>query len=253
VLSPDGKRATGRNNLSEAPGDIWTLDLTREVVTRFTFRQSPGSFPVWSADGSRIAFSAGKFVELRDTIFDKASSGASEEKELYKKPGEPMLPTSWSRDGRFLLYTEVHTPNTRNDVWVLPLEGDRKPVLLLGTQFAEDLGTFSPDGRWIAYVSNESGRTEIYVRPFVTPGPSGTPALGERKWQISRNGGTEPHWHADGKEIFFEENGTMFAVDINTTGSTLDPGVPQRLFREPNAGWDVTADGKRFLMAVPPV
>jgi eukaryotic-like serine/threonine-protein kinase len=277
VLSPDATHAAGRDDSPTRPGDIWLLDFARGVRTRFTFRQTVGSLPVWSPDGSRIVFAAGSTL---DTIYEKATSGAGEEKELLKRPVDVKLPTSWSRDGRFLLYTTAPTPITGAALWVLPLgvqeAGDRKPVLLLGTQFNASLGSFSPDGRWIAYVSNESGRNEVYVRPFVASGSAGPgashppsqlltqpppqPRLGEGKWQVSKDGAaatgaaSPPKWRNDGKEIVFAgPNNAMMAVDVNGTGAAFQMGTPQQLFTAPaNAGWDVTADGKRFLMTVLP-
>jgi Tol biopolymer transport system component/predicted Ser/Thr protein kinase len=254
ALSPDASRGAVRDAVQQASGDIWTLDFTRGVRTRFTFRQSAGSDPMWSADGSRIAFAAGTTL---DTLYEKASSGVGEDKELLKEPGLIHLPTSWSRDGRFLLYTVANAPRTGNDMWVLRTDGDRKPGPLLSTQFNEGRATFSPDMRWIAYASNESGRGEIYVRPFVTSGPSGAPSLGEGKWQISRDGGNYPKWRADGKEIIFQAppNGTRkMAVDVKTNGAAFEAGVPQQLFvTQADNGWDVTGDGKRLLLAVPEI
>jgi len=141
------------------------------------------------------------------------------------------------------------------DLWVLPLNGapgTGKPTLLLGTQFDESDASFSPDGRWVAYRSNASGRMEIYVRPFVAAGP----ALGEGQWQVSRDGAIaqRPKWSNDGKEILFlGPNYTMMAVEVNGSGAGFQMGTPQQLFTVPvAAGWDVTADGQRFLMSVPP-
>ncbi|HXP85897.1 MAG TPA: protein kinase [Bryobacteraceae bacterium] len=251
TLSPDGMNAAVRNAVSTQPGDIWRLDFARGVRTRLTFRQSAGSTPTWSPDGGRIVFAAG---DTFDTLYEKASSGAGEEKELFKKPGEIKFPSSWSHDGRFLLYETELTPKTGTDLWVLPLEGDRKPVLLLGTEFGEGLGTFSPDMRWIAYVSTETGRAEVYVRPFIASGPS----LGEGKWQVSKDGGTgTSRWRADGKELIFSAlNGSPMAVDVSANGAAFQPGVPKQLFAAPAGlagGWDVTSDGKRFLMGIAPV
>jgi serine/threonine protein kinase/Tol biopolymer transport system component len=249
VLSPDGTRVAGRDPGPQANGDIWVKDLARGVRTRLTFRQSLGSFPVWSPDGSRIAFSAGTVTAL-DTIYEKASSGAGEEKELFKKENEIKVPSSWSRDGRFLLYMTPNDPKTRNDLWVLPLGGERKPVQLLATEFSEGNASFSPDMRWIAYQSNESRRDEIYVRPFTASGP----ALGQGKWQLSKDGGTQPRWTAAGKElIFMTTNGSVMAVDVSASGAALQVGTPKLLFNAPpNDGVDVTADGKRFLILTSP-
>jgi len=256
-LSPDGKRGAVRDATGRTTnGDLWTLDFARGVRTRFTFRQSPGSEAVWSPDGNRIIFAAGGSTDTL-TIYEKASSGAGEEKELFKKPGEYKVPTSLSRDGRFLLYETLSTVGTYAS-WVLPLEGDPKPILLLGTRFNEGLGSFSPDMHWIAYMSDESGRYQIYVRPFVPQGPSGVPAFGEGKWQVSKDGSSAtitPAWRADGKELIFPApNGSPMAVDVSANGAAFQPGVPKQLFAlPPNVGdWDITADGKRFLVFMPP-
>jgi Tol biopolymer transport system component len=153
-----------------------TEGLTPSVILIAPLYKSKtvGSFPIWSPDGNRIAFAGGTTL---DTLYEKSASGAGEERELLKKPGEVLVPSSWSRDGRFLLFYTNNASSTLADVWVLPLEGDRKPLQLLGTPFSEQQARFSPDMRWIAYASTESGRSEIYVRPFVAAGPSG-PALG---------------------------------------------------------------------------
>ena len=247
VLSPDGTRAAGRDAGASANGDVWLLDFARGVRTRLTFRQAPGSQPVWSADGTRIAFSGGNNA---DTIFEKSASGASDEKELFKKPGAIMVPTSWSPDGRFLLFY-ITNEQGGGDMYVLPLdEGkdrERKPALLLGTQFAEGQAVFSPDGRWVAYTSVESGRGEVYVRPFVASGPS----LGEGKWQVSKDGGSRAHWTSGGKEIVFRNGAVWMAVDVSESGSAFQMGTPKELFRRPipfGDGWDITADGKRLLL-----
>jgi eukaryotic-like serine/threonine-protein kinase len=251
-LSPDGAHGVVRDAASNARGDLWTLDFARGIRTRFTFRQSAGSTGVWSPDGNRIAFSAGALMEI---LYEKASTGAGEEKELWKEPGKILYPTSWSRDGRILLYYTVNAGGGAADLFALPLEGDRKPVSLLSTKAAEGQPKFSPDMRWIAYSSNESGRTEIYVRPFIASPPS----LGEGKWQISRDGGGSPRWRADGKEIVFDAppiGSVKMAVEVNGSASAFQAGVPQRLFQNSGGaadiGWDITADGKRFLISLPP-
>jgi len=256
TLSPDGTKAAGRDAAQAVRGDIWLLDWARGVRTRFTFRQSAGSFPVWSPDGSRITFSSSSETML-DTIYEKSASGAGEEKELYKRAGEIKAPTSWSHDGRFLLFNTVQVPKTGSDLWVISLEGERKATLLLRTEFQEGLGSFSPDGRWVAYISNESGRGEVYVRPFVASGPS----LGDGKWQVSKDGavgsltnGVPPKWRSDGKELVFIGTGNrVMAVDVNGSGAAFQTGTPHALFTLPaDGGTDMTPDGKRFLASVTP-
>src|SRR5258708_119037 len=191
ALSPDEKtvasaRRTGSGNFS----DIWLHELARGVETRFTFQASANGWLVWSPDGRRIAFASSRTGALN--LYLKDTSGAGQDEELLK-PGTLRVPCDWSRDGQFLLYTDG-SPKTASDLWVLNMEGDRKPVPFLQTPFFESQGQFSPDGHWIAYASDESGRFEVYVRPF----PSG-PA----KWKISINGGEHPRWRGDGKEIFY--------------------------------------------------
>jgi eukaryotic-like serine/threonine-protein kinase len=260
ALSPDGGRAAFRDSDSLHPGDLWTIDFARGIRTRLTFRQSFSRPVVWSSDGTRVIFTAGT-NSITDAFYEKASSGAGDEKELFSQAGQNIVPTSWSRDGRFLLY---HTTGTTpsDDVWVLPMEGDRKPVPLLVEKFNERVGSFSPDGRWIAYKSDETGRWEIYVRQFVAAGPSGALSLGGGKWQISRDGAAHdardvrvgfPRWRADGKEILFGgPNGAVMSVEVDTNGGNFQPGVAKRLFTLPPGagGWDVTPDGKKILAPV---
>jgi serine/threonine protein kinase/Tol biopolymer transport system component len=254
ILSPDGTRAAVRDSSSNASGDLWTLNLSSGGRTRLTFGQSVGYGVAWSPDGSRIAFTAGNRL---DTLYEKDSSGVGDARELLKVPGTSHWVSSWSPDGRFLLYNTTNTPKTGYDLWVLPLQGDRKPVLLLGDTFNEWAGTFSPDMRWIAYVSNETDRAEVYVRPFLASGPSGVPALGEGRWQVSKDVGNFPRWRANGREIIFDivATGTAkFAVEVNARGAVFESGIPRQLFAGPiENGWDVTPDGQRFLLAVPQV
>lgn len=249
-LSPDETKLVMRDAATGLQGDVWTLDLARGARTRLTFFHSSGTTPRWSQDGTRIAFAA----RGGDTIFEKPSSGAGDEKELLTEPRQGLSPTDYSRDGKFLLYHKGGDTDAGNDLWVLPLDGSRKPVRLLATKSSESAAYFSPDMHWIAYQSNASGRIEVYVRPFVPAGPAGVPALGEGQWQVSKDGGQGAKWRADGKELFFQgpANAKM-AVDVKTNGAAFEPGIPQRLFAAASdGGWDVTGDGKRFLLAMPP-
>jgi Tol biopolymer transport system component len=252
-LSPDGTRAAILRGPNTDTSDIWLHDFTRTVSTRVTFDVNAGETlagkgPVWSPDGTRIAFASHRNGPF--DLLERSSSGAGNEVVLVHSDSNKS-PDDWSRDGRFLLYSE-NNAKTSYDLMVLPLEGnDRKPVPLLNTTFIEGDGSFSPDTRWFAYSANDSGRLEVYVQPFTPPGAGSAPATG--KWQISRDGGRRPKWRADGKELIFRApNGSPMAVDISTSPA-FQAGIPKPLFTMPaGAGnWDVTADGKRFLAAVP--
>ncbi|MBK5259026.1 MAG: hypothetical protein JJE51_05490, partial [Thermoanaerobaculia bacterium] len=166
------------------------------------------------------------------------------------------FPTSWSRDGRFLLYHTENATNTGYDLWALSLS-DRKPHPMLGEVFNEWAGVFSPDMRWVAYVSLESGAAEVYVRPFRASGQTGQPSFGEGKWQISKDHGNWPQWRID-REIVFTTAPTgteAFSAPVNTTGTAFESGVPQLLPFPPITGVSTTPqstpDGERFLIEVP--
>jgi serine/threonine protein kinase/Tol biopolymer transport system component len=248
ALSPDAKQiAYVRGN------DLWLFEFARGVNTKFTFG-NPSQTPVWSADGNRIAFSS-----LRGGVWDiyqKASNLAGQEEMLQQSP-ETKAMASLTRDGRFLMYSALSADGKQRDLWILPMSGsaaDRKPIPFLRTEFEEVGGRFSPDGRWVAYQSNESGKNEIYVRPFDASNPASQAAGGLRS--VSKDGGIDAHWSADGKELFYlAPDGSMMSVAVSGSGAAFQSGVPQRLFKSPGAGrgsWDVAADGKRFLIAAPP-
>jgi eukaryotic-like serine/threonine-protein kinase len=252
AISPDGKRVAFERadpqNFSNR--SIWIYDFARGVTTRFTFASGWDSNPVWSPDGSRIAF-AGDRTGIFD-LYQKTSNLAGDDEPLFKSK-DHKLSSSWSPDGRFLLY---YNPLGATHIWVLPLEAgvaDRKPYPLEQSDFFQAVGRFSPDGRWVAYQSNESGKDEVYVRPFdaASAGGSSTatnPMAG--KWMVSKDGGGSPLWRRDGKELFYlSGSGTAMAVDVTTTG-IFQAGIPKPLFRVTPGliYWDVAADGKRFLM-----
>ena len=240
ALSPDGSRAAfGRvESATNLNSHLWVLDLARGTTTRFT--SGPGSVnaAVWSPDANSIVFSLSR--DGRDMLYRKPALGGNEELLLTSNRA---VPTSWSPDGRFLLYRGF---TAETSIWALPLEGDRKPAAYLVREFGHEQGRFSPNGRWVAYVSNESGRNEIYVREF---SPSASAAAG---WLVSKGGGEEPHWGADGKELLYLGGRNLMSVDV-TTGPTFRAGEPRPLFQLSLGTdvWDVTTDGKRFLVAVP--
>ncbi len=221
-VSPDGKRAVVSRTV-QGNEDIWLLDGTR--TSRLTFDPANDLFPVWSPDGRSIAFTSTRGGS--GDLYRKAVDGSGTAV-LLVASSLPKAPTDWSRDGRFLLYYSID-PQTKADLWVLPMTGDQKPWVFLKTPFDEEYGQFSPDGRFVAYESDESGRYEIYIRPFTLPGESANPAGGQ--WQISTAGGIQPRWSPDGRELYYlDPAGRMMAVSITVTGATVAPGTPVLLF-----------------------
>jgi Tol biopolymer transport system component len=251
-LAPDGRRvAVSVFDLARRDRDIWLFDLARGLGTRFTFDPADEVTPVWSPDGSRMVFSARRKGHL--DLYQKASSGAGVEEELLAD-GLDKYTADWSPDGRFILFG-VQAPTTGFDLLVLPLFGDRKPFPFLQTTSFENGGQFSPDGRWIAYESNESGRDEVYVAPFQGGAPSAAATRGTSggKWQLSTAGGTQPRWRRDGKEIFYlAPDNKLMATVVNGQGSAFEVGAVRPLFDTRTSGplyvYDVSPDGQRFLV-----
>ena len=246
-LSPDGERVAVYRTVN-GNQDVWLIDAARGVPKRFTFDPLLDSFPLWSPDGNRIAFqSVRRGVQ---NLYWKLSSGAGTD-DLLLETDQNKAPTDWSSDGRFLLFRSLD-PQTGFDLWVLPVSGDKKPFPFLKSASEEREGQFSPDSKWIAYQSNESGRSEIYVQPF--PGTGG-------KFQISANGGAQPRWNKNGKEIFYVslDSKMMSApVKLSPDGQSLETGTPAVLFPVRIAGgplsgifrqqYAVSSDGQRFLV-----
>ncbi len=219
ALAPDGERvAVGRT--VQGNGDVWLVDVARGVASRLTSDPNVDYAPVWSPDGRRVAFRSARNGVY--DLFEKPASGAGDEQSLLVTL-EGKAPVDWSPDGRTLLYTSL-SPKTGSDLWALPLGGNGKPFPIVQTAFDELDAQVSPNGRWLAYVSNESGRFEIYGRPF--PGPGG-------RWPVSTAGGSQPRWRPDGKELFYVvPGGHLMAAPIGVTsdGQTLQPGAPVALF-----------------------
>ena len=250
-----GRGSVGRRGRGIAVGgnrsaDIWLGEFERGTRIRFTSNAAEDVVPVWSPDGTRIIFASTRDGAV--DLYGKASSGGSNEEPLLKS-SDYKLPNDWSPDGRFLLYSNFDS-KSGEDLWVLPLKGNGssgQPGSYLSTDFQEGGGRFSPDGRWIAYRSNETGQNEIYVRAF--PTPSGVIL-------ISRGGGKEPRWRRDGRELFYlGPQGQVMAVDVTTSPTFRVTGPARRLFDAPIYGgpartnsFDVTADGQRFLINTNP-
>jgi eukaryotic-like serine/threonine-protein kinase len=245
ALSRAGDRlAFDLNDPRGGKTDIWIRDLARGVNSRFTFGEGNNGVSVWSPDGATIVFRSDR-SGLYD-LYEKPSSGQGEEKILLKSD-EPKFATDWSRDGRYIAFASQNQKTGWN-AWALPTFGDRKPIPIVVGAFAETLPKFSPDVRFVAYQSNESGRAEIYVQSF--PTPSG-------KWQASSSGGSDPAWSADGKKLFYRAaDQKLMAVDVEA-GETFKAGIPQALFParvQPGTArnkYVVSVDGKRFLMISP--
>jgi serine/threonine protein kinase/Tol biopolymer transport system component len=251
-LAPDGARAaviqvglsdTGLGNI-----DVWLVDLARSVSQRLTSSTAVDRWPVWSPRGDRIVFNSGRAGQL--DLYVTTSSGAGAEELLFKSDVAKTA-TSWSRDGRFLLFNSLN-PETGSDIFVLPLEGDRQPVPIVQSTFAESGARFSADAKWIVYTSDMSGRSEIYVRPFDPAAPASAPG---GPTIVSRDGGRLPTWRRDGREVIFESlGGTLMSVDIVLDAAQIRPGVPKPLFTlPPGVFWDVTDDGQRFLVTMPTI
>jgi eukaryotic-like serine/threonine-protein kinase len=231
-LSPDGKRFAFRRE-----GAVWVSDTARYVPVKL----ANGQVPIWSLDGRRVAFmGTGGLVVM-------APNGVGEPQKLVDSLN---IPTDWSPDGRFLLFFR-RSEKTRSDIWILPMEGDRKPYPLINTAGDDYLARFSPDGGWIAYSSDESGTQEVYVRSFTSDGH-----VGPDRERISSSGGSQSIWRKDGKELFFlSPKGEIMAVPVNRSGTRLEFGTPAELFKTvaPIVGrtlgsYDVTPDGQRFLL-----
>jgi len=255
AMSEDGTRvayAVQSANSSQQQ-DLWLLDLARNVSSRFTFVRSSNLEPLWSPDGTQIVFESDRAGIY--SLYTKPSNGSKEE-ELLLKSDQDLRALSWSPDGRFLLYASSASPNFTpvEDLWVLPMQGDRTPFLFERNGANNFDAKFSPDGRWVLYSSNESGKSEMYVRQFAG---SVSSASAGAKWQVSGDGGVIGLWRADGKEIVYlgSDSTTLESVSVETS-PTFRAGAPTPLFHAPGVRWYgggiiATPDLKRFLLTLP--
>jgi serine/threonine-protein kinase len=237
-ISPDGSRLA--ISVNESGGsDVWIYDLEGEIPTRLTFDLADDHYPVWTPDGQRIVFDSGR-AGGGHNLFWKAADGTGQVERLTTSPTNQTA-HSFSPDGKRLVFREI----TTQDLQVLSMEGERTSQPLYQSQFDVRTGMISPDGHWMAYRSNESGRNEIYVRPF--------PNVEEGKWQISSDGGSKPAWAPRGQELFYRRGEAMMVVGIKTE-PTFTAGSPVVLFTGrysivgPVVDYDISPDGQRFLM-----
>ena len=245
-VSPDGKKLL--YTLVSPYYEVWSYDMATGVKTRLTFGSTSGRASlsaVWHPDGQRIAFTSlgrGKFG-----FYQRAADGSGSEDLLLEESSYVKYVNDWSPDGKFLVFQ--HAPRGTNEVWVLPLAGERKPFPLPQAQSPAFASAFSPNGKWLAYCSSESGEQKIYVVSF--PGPGG-------KWQVSPGGGCYPRWRHDGKELFYlSTDNKIVAAEVRGDASSFSVGAVNALFetrvyRSAFGGFDVAADGQRFIVAYEP-
>ena len=239
-ISPDGgKVAVSIGDAQTGMRDIWVYEVKRNLRTRFTYDPTHDESPVWSPDSRSIAFASSR--KGTGDIYVKSLGGLASEELIYESK-DTALPTSWSRDGKYIAFN-TFGPSHPGFISVLLLEGDRKPAPFFQSEFLHVDGQFSPDGKWMAYMSLESGRPEIHVAPFPNP---------TRKLQVSQNGGRFPHWRRDGKQIVYQnQEGQMISVNVSTRGDTLEIGAAEPLGTLPIVGTTsmvaASPDSTRFL------
>ena len=251
-LSPDGQRVA-LSREAQNNRDIWVLDAAR--ASRLTFDEAQDQFPVWSPDGRRLIFRSNRTGV--GNVYEMAADSAGSEHRIIASD-LLISPSDWSRDGRFALYLSIDQ-ETGGDIRVAMMNEKHETATFLQSSFREVYGVFSPDGRWVAYHSNASGRIEVYVRPFSAPGENA--ANTNSQWQVSAAGGIYARWSKDGSELYYvDPDGALTAVPIQATANALVPGTPQKLFVAPilNGGvdsqqghqYDVTPDGRFMINAV---
>jgi eukaryotic-like serine/threonine-protein kinase len=257
-LSPDGRRLAFFDATGAFAYNVWIYDFDRDVKTRLT--TNPNDFhTIWSPDGSQVVFASFRGATgISSALYEKPANAAVPERLLYQsEPGTAVLPRDWSVDGRWIVFEKVMaTDFGQRDIWMLALSDDRKPVPYLMTPFDEEAPALSPNGRWLAYASNESGQRQVIVQSF--PDPS------RGRWQVSTNGGSFPRWGRDSRELYYiTPDRRMMAVSVVAdTGFAVQKSTP--LFTMPFAlpvwsvgqlansiPYDVTTDGHRFVMSTP--
>jgi eukaryotic-like serine/threonine-protein kinase len=243
TLSRDAKFLAVQGNPA---ADLWSYDLARGVHTRLTFDPANHAFPAWSPDDKWVAYVSGK--NNKNDIFRKPSDGTGAEEPLIVSPQNKNL-SDWSPDGTYILFIQPGASNQGSEIWAMPLAGERKPFPIVQTPFNNSGAVFSPDGKWVAYSSDESGRNEVYVTSF--PNPAG-------KWQVSLDGGANPQWSSNGKEIFFlsANDNRIMSAQVGSKGSQFVVGKVQPYFRLSGtaqifAWFQPAPGGEKFLAPAP--
>ena len=246
ALSPDGRQVAEQiDGADPNESEIWLVDMNRRSSSRFT-EGGANWMPAWSPDGTQIAYTTHDRAGASYSLYVKPASGAGDAELLVRTKAANVYVYDWSRDGKYLIYAQ-DSEATKRDLWLLPLAGERKPVPYLQTQFSESDAQFSPDGKWIAYASDESGQPEIYLRAF----PAGSTRI-----QVSTESGRMPRWRLDGKELhYLSSDLKLMAVPVRTNGA-IELGQPQALFGlriSPGSPmpYQPAADGQRFLVNLP--
>jgi serine/threonine protein kinase len=242
AFSPDGTHVlVDFNDQTSSQWDIWSYNLERGIRTRLTFDGKDDGFPVWHPSGETFVFSSNRDGEQWN-VYAKASNGIGSDSLLIESK-HLLIPRSYSRDGRYLIVEQVDSGSTDRNIWAYPMTGAEEPLQLTNSEFPQSEAMISPDGRWLAWTSEESGAEEVYVAPF--PSMNG-------KWQVSINKGNRPRWRADGRELFYlDYDDHIMAADVDGSGSSFRIGAVTRLFElQPQAGtvYDVSADGQRFVV-----
>jgi Tol biopolymer transport system component len=241
-ISPDGRRLAMTTTKSVM--ETWILDLDRLGLSRFTF-QGSNHFSIWTPDGKHLAFSSNRDGPYN--LFLKPADGSATTRRLTVSDWH-QDPGSWSPDGRILAFAENH-PETTWDIWLAHVSDEPRQEAFISTQFREYHPMISPDGRWLAYQSNETGRFEVYIQPFPDGG---------RKWLVSAGGGTQPLWARNGEELFFRNGDKVMVVSVRP-GPDFEASTPRLLFEFPSLGftgygspnYDITPDGQSFVMIEP--
>jgi len=252
LSADDSKLAVAIRDPQLTTHDVCIFDLLRGTQTRLTFDPANDHNSIWSPEGTHIAFTSDRAGQ-KDLHWKPADGSGAEELLLGGKGGDKYA-MDWSRDGKYLVYTYQTPEELRLHVYVLPLSGERKPVPFVNIHFVTGEGQISPNGRWVAYRSQESGRNGVYVQGFNLD-----PSQPRGKWQVSTEGGDQPRWSSDGKELFYHLGDAYYAVDVKTDGKSFEAGIPKPLFAFPivlsvsgsGSPFVVTRDGQRFLVLAP--